>query len=102
MSAVWLSIAITAVVTIAIKAAGPLALGRRELGARASAVLALLPSVLLCALIVATTFGEDGRLVVGPRAAGVAAAGLALAARAPVLLVVGVAAGVTAAVRALG
>jgi hypothetical protein len=65
-------------------------------------VIALLAPALLAALVVVETFGRpDGTLEVDQRAAGVAAAGAALALRAPILLVIAIAAVVTALVRAL-
>lgn len=63
---------------------------------------ALLPVALLSALTVAQTFGAGASLVLDARAAGLAAAGLALVVRAPFLVVVGAAVLVTAATRALG
>jgi len=64
---------------------------------------ALLPVALLAALTAQQTFGGDGgALVVDARAAGVAAAAVALLLRAPFLVVVAVAVLVTAGVRALG
>lgn len=62
---------------------------------------ALLPIALLAALTAQQTFGEGAALVLDARAAGVAAAALALLLRAPFLVVVGAAVLVTAAVRAL-
>jgi hypothetical protein len=57
----------------------------------------LLPVALLAALVATQTFGEG----VDARAAGLAAAVLALLARAPFLVVVGVAAGTAALLRAV-
>jgi len=65
-------------------------------------VAALLPVALLAALAAIQTFADDTRLVVDARLAGVAAAVVALLLRAPFLVVVAVAAGTAAAVRALG
>ncbi|MZE79409.1 AzlD domain-containing protein [Streptomyces xinghaiensis] len=62
---------------------------------------ALLPIALLAALTAQQTFGEGAALVLDARAAGVAAAALALLLRAPFLVVVGAAVLVTAAVRTL-
>ncbi len=58
-------------------------------------------SVVMAALVVTETFGEDGRLVFDERAIGVAVAGVALALRVPVLGAVALAAVTTALVRAL-
>ena len=65
-------------------------------------VTALLPIALLAALAAIQTFAVGTRLVVDARLAGVAAAVVALLLRAPLLVVVAVAAGTAAAVRGLG
>jgi Branched-chain amino acid transport protein (AzlD) len=65
-------------------------------------VAALIPVALLSALAAVQTFAIGNRLVVDARLAGVAAAVVALLFRAPFLVVVFVAAGTAAAVRALG
>jgi branched-subunit amino acid transport protein len=62
---------------------------------------ALLPVALLAALVAVGTFADGRGLVVDARAAGVAAAFIALLLRAPFLLVVIVAAAVAALVRLL-
>lgn len=101
MTEVWLTIGVLAVVTALIKAAGPLAVGGRELPARVTAVIALAAPALLAALVVQETFSDEGELVVDARAAGMAGAAVALLARLPLMAVVTVAAVVTAGVRAL-
>ena len=100
MTTLWIVIVIVTLATVAIKAAGPLLVGGRELPPRAVAVIALLAPALLAALVVTQTFGEDGHLVLDERAIGVAVAGLALALRAPVLVAVALAAVSTALTRA--
>ena len=102
MSALWVAIVAVALASAAIKAMGPVLVGGRELPPRASAVIALLASALLAALVVTETFGEDGHLVLDERALGVGVAAVALALRAPVLLAVALAALVTALVRLFG
>jgi len=98
----WVTIAVLAVTTVAIRAAGPVLVGGRELHPRLFGVVALLAPALLAALVVVETFGHsDGGLEIDERAAGVAAAGAALALRAPILLVIAIAASVTALARAL-
>jgi branched-subunit amino acid transport protein len=102
MTVAWVTIALLTAGTVAIKAAGPVALGGRELPARLAGVVALLAPSLLAALVVVDTLGgEDQSLTVDARAAGLVAAGAALAARLPVVVVVLVAAAVTAALRAI-
>lgn len=100
MTTLWIVIVIVTLANVAIKAAGPLLVGGRELPPRAVAVIALLAPALLAALVVTQTFGEDGHLVLDERAIGVGVAGLALALRAPVLVAVALAAVSTALTRA--
>ncbi|HEV8564286.1 MAG TPA: AzlD domain-containing protein [Actinomycetota bacterium] len=99
---VWIVVALVGVGTIAIKAAGPLLLGGRTLPTRLDSLIVLLGPALLAALVAINTFGGDRRLMLDARALGVAAAGIAVWRRAPALLVVVVAAGVTAVARAVG
>ena len=101
MSAVWLVVIGLCVGTLAIKAAGPLAVGGRELPERARAVISLVAPALVAALVVYETFTpEDGvGVVVDARLVGLGAAALALWARLPMLAVVVVAATATALTR---
>lgn len=96
----WLLIAALAVVTASIKAAGPVLLGGRALPVRAARVIALLPPVLLAALVVTSTLSEGQRLHVDASTAGVAVAGVMIWRRMPLLLCVLTAVAVTAALRA--
>ena len=100
MTMLWITIVAVALASAAIKAAGPVLVGGRELPPRAVAVIALLAPALLAALVVTETFGEDGHLVLDERAVGVAVAAAALALRAPMLLAIALAAVTTALVRA--
>lgn len=98
---VWIAIGVTAVSCYLVKLLGlsvPAGALERPLVKR---LAALLPLALLAALTAQQTFSDGSTLHFGPRAAGVAAAALALLLRAPFLLVVGVAVLVTAGVRAL-
>jgi branched-subunit amino acid transport protein len=98
----WVTIALLTVGTVAIKSFGPIALGGRELPEQLGGVVALLAPSLLAALVIVDTLGgEDQTITVDERAAGVAAAGGALAARLPLVVVMGVAVVVTAGLRAL-
>ena len=85
--------------TIVIKAAGPVLLGGRPLPSRVQGVVALLAPALLAALVATTAFGSGQQLVIDARAAGLAVAAVAIALRAPVLLIVIVAAAVAAVIR---
>jgi branched-subunit amino acid transport protein len=62
----------------------------------------LLPVALLAALIAVQVFADGSRLVIDARVAGLGAAAVALVLRAPFLVVVVVAAGTAALLRALG
>ncbi len=100
MSVLWVAIVAVTLASAAIKAAGPMLVGGRELPPRVNAVIVLLAPALLAALVVTETFGEDGQLVLDERALGVGVAAIALALRAPVLLAVALATATTALVRA--
>jgi uncharacterized membrane protein len=101
VTTVWLTIALVALASATLKAAGPLLLGDRELGPRATVVVASLAPALLTALVLVDTITTGQRLVVDARLGGVAAAGVALLLRAPVLLVLAVAVATTALLRLL-
>jgi branched-subunit amino acid transport protein len=101
VSASWAVVVLAGLATIAIKALGPVAMGGRPLPARLDRVVSLLAPSLLAALVAINTFGNGESLTVDARVLGVAA-GVAVWRRAPVLLVVVIAAAVTATARALG
>jgi uncharacterized membrane protein len=102
VSDTWLIVVAVAVGTMAIKAAGPVLLGTRRLPAPVRSVVALLAPALLAGLVATTTLSTGQSLVVDARVAGVAVAALALLLRAPVLLVVILAAATAALVRSSG
>jgi hypothetical protein len=97
----WLLIAIVGVCTIALKALGPLVIGGRALPRPVLGVVALLAPTLLAALIVTQAFADGRHLVFDARAAGLGAALVAVALRAPVLVVVVLAAATAALTRAV-
>lgn len=99
MSESWAIVAAVGLGTMAIKAAGPVLLGGRALPARLSSVVALLAPALLAALVATAAFGSGSALVLDARALGLAVAALAIALRAPVLLVVILAAATAALLR---
>jgi branched-subunit amino acid transport protein len=101
VSAVWLSVVAVGLATIAIKATGPVLAAGRELPRSTARVVDLLAPALLAALVATQAFATDEQLVLDERAAGLAAAGIAIALRAPMLVVVIVAAATAAALRAL-
>ena len=92
-------IAVVGVVTMSFKATGPVLLGRRELPPRVAALVEVLAPAMLAALVVTQAVGGDRELVLDERLAGVAAGGVALVFRAPLLAVMAVAAAVAAAIR---
>jgi hypothetical protein len=102
MTAVWLAVALVGVATVALKGAGPLVFADRPLPRTFALVMPLLAPCLLAALVVGQTVADGRAVVVDARLAGVAAAAIALALRAPLLVVLASAAGVAAAARALG
>jgi branched-subunit amino acid transport protein len=90
-----------AVVTWAIKAAGPLALGGRDLPLWFTSVVMLLAPALFAALVVTQALADGRHLALGADTVGVAAAGLVAWRTGSVIACVVVAAGVTALLRAL-
>jgi uncharacterized membrane protein len=103
MSTTWVVVIAVGAATMAIKAAGPvLAGGRTDGSGLGGRVLDVLPPALLSALVVTEALADQGRLVIDARLIGLAWGAAALALRAPVLVVVLVAAATTALARALG
>jgi branched-subunit amino acid transport protein len=101
MPRIWTCIAAMAMISFAIKAAGPALLGARPLPERVRSVIALLAPVLLVALVTTELLGSrwtavDPRVVIG-----VAAAAAARLCRMPMLLAVVFGAGSTALLRVL-
>ena len=98
----WALIGLCAGVTFTIKAAGPIALGRRDLPGWFTDVIALMAPALLAALVVTAALADGDRLAVGADTAGVGVAGAALWRGANVVVGVAIAAVVTAGLRAAG
>lgn len=98
--ATWTVVAVVGAATFALKAAGPVFLGGRELPARALSVIALAAPALLAALVVTQTVGGDRELVADARLIGLGAGAAAIALRAPLLVVLVVSAAATAVARA--
>ena len=79
MSAAWTTIVALTLVTVAIKGAGPAAVGGRRLPTPVMRVIGLLAPALLAALIVVETFSGGGKtLTVDARAVGLAVAAVIL------------------------
>jgi branched-subunit amino acid transport protein len=95
VSAAWTAVLVVRLATVAIKAAGPVLAGGRELRQGSARVVNLLAPALLAALVATQAFASEESLVLDERGAGLAVAGVAILLRAPLLVVV-VAAAVTA------
>ena len=101
MTDTWIVVAAVGAITVAIKALGPMLLGGKPMPPRVTRIVALLAPALLAALVAVNTLGGDRALQVDARLPGVLTAALAIKLKAPVLVVVIVAALVTAGVRAI-
>ena len=101
MSTAAITIAGCCVITAAIKAVGPIALGGRELPSWFTSVVILLSPALLAALVATQAFAEGDEIALHADTAGVAAGGLAIWRTDSIVACVLVAAAVTALVRAL-
>ena len=99
MSEAWVAVIVIGAATIAIKSAGPVLAGGRELPPRVADVVGLLAPAVLAALVVTQTVGGDEELVFDERVAGVGVAAIAIALKAPILVSVATAAVVTALLR---
>ena len=97
---VWTTVAAVGAGTIALKSVGPVLLGGRSLPPRVAGVVELLAPALLSALVVTQAVGGNHKLVFDARLFGLGAAVIAVRLRAPLLLVVVVAASVAALARA--
>ncbi len=96
----WTTVLAIAAGSFFFKAAGMFGLGRYMTRPGIRALGVLLPPALLAALVGVQTFTTGTSLILDARAAGVIVGGLAVWRKAPFWLVVVLAAGVTAAVRA--
>lgn len=99
MSDATVVLVVMAVGTFALKSAGPLVLGARQLPARFQTVVDLLPAALLAALAMVSTVGAGQELVLDARLVGLVVAGLALWRRAPFVVVIVLASAATAVAR---
>lgn len=97
----WTAILLGCAACYLLKLSGFAVPARLLTGPRAVAVSAALPVALLAGLIAVQTFGDQQRLVLDLRIAGLAAALVAVWLRAPFLVVVVAGAGTTALLRAL-
>ncbi len=91
----WIVVICISATQLAIRATGPLLFASRPLPGWARGPFALLTPVVLAALSMVATFGAGRHLILDARAAGVAAAVVCVAVRAPLLVVMVAAAVVT-------
>jgi len=98
----WVAVVAASLGCAALKQLGYVVPARWLQGSRVRAFVDVLPIALLSALITVSTFAAGTRLQLDSRAAGLLAAVLLVAVRAPFLVVVVAACGVAAGVHALG
>jgi len=98
---IWLLIGGCAVLTVLIKACGPVLLGGRVLPPWFDRVVLLLAPSLLCALVVTSAFASGPSWSVGAHTVGVVVAAVMLWRRHSLVLCVAVAVAITAGLRAL-
>ena len=101
MSATWIVVLLVGAFTISFKAAGPVLLAGRQLPARLTSAFELLAPSLLAALVVTQSVGGKDGIVLDARLVGLGAAAGAIWLRAPLIVVVLVAALATALARLL-
>jgi len=97
----WPALLGLCLISYALKAAGPVLAGGRELGARARGTLDLVAVRLLAALILVQTLGAGRQLVPDARTPALSVAAVLVWRRAPFLVVVLAAAATAAALRAV-
>lgn len=103
MSEAWVVVLAVGAGTVLFKAAGPVLLRRRELPPRALGLVEVLAPAMLAGLVVTQAVGGDRELAVdGPRLAGIALAGVAVWLRAPLIVVMALAAATAALLRLAG
>jgi branched-subunit amino acid transport protein len=101
MSATWVVVLLVGAFTISFKAAGPVLLAGKQLPDRLTSAFELLGPSLLAALVVTQSVGGKDGIVLDARLVGLGAAVVAIRLRAPLIVVVVVAALAAALVRAL-
>ncbi|MEQ1872903.1 MAG: AzlD domain-containing protein [Ilumatobacteraceae bacterium] len=96
----WGFVLALALTAYGFKVLGLVLVGDRQLPAVLDRCLALIPAALIAALVVKDTFSIGQHLQLDARAAGVGAAVIAAWRKAPLIAVIVIGAGVTAAIRA--
>jgi branched-subunit amino acid transport protein len=102
VSAAWATVLGLGVVSVVIRAFGPVFFGGRELPPRVQDVLGLIGPAVIAAVVTVQVFATDGALVVDSRVIGLVTGLTAALLRAPLIVVVLASVAVTTAVRALG
>jgi branched-subunit amino acid transport protein len=97
----WWFIAALSLTAFGFKAVGLIVIGDRQLPAVTQRCLALIPPAMLAAIVLHDTFAVGQSLVIDARVAGVGVGVIAAWRRAPLIMVIVLAASVTALVRAL-
>jgi branched-subunit amino acid transport protein len=97
----WLFVAVLAACAFGFKALGLIVVGDRALPPIVERCLMLIPAALIAALVVKDTLSSGQELVVDPRAAGVGVAIVAAWRQTPLIVVIVLAAVVTAGLRQL-
>ncbi len=95
MTEAWVVVIIVGAATVTIKSLGPVILGGRAIAARLTGVVELLAPAVLTALVVTQALAKGESLTVDARLVGLAAAAVALWRKAPILVVIVVAAAAT-------
>jgi branched chain amino acid efflux pump len=98
----WIVVLAVGTTTVAIKSLGPVLLGGRSLPSAVTGVVELLAPAVLAALVVTQALASAQTISLDARLVGMAAAGIALWRRAPILVVIVVAAAATALTRLFG
>jgi branched-subunit amino acid transport protein len=95
----WIVVLAVGATTVGIKSLGPVLLGGRSLPSAVTRVVELLAPAVLAALVVTQALASGQSISLDARLVGMAAAGVALSRRAPILVVIVVAAAATALAR---
>jgi branched-subunit amino acid transport protein len=98
----WTLVLALSAIAYGFKVFGLVVIGGRSLPAVVERCLGLVPAALISALVVNDTLSSAGELVIDARVAGVAVAGIAAWRRAPFVVVIVLAAAVTAVIRSTG
>jgi branched-subunit amino acid transport protein len=96
----WAAVAALAAISFALKALGPVLIGRRDIRPRVTEALDLLPIPMLTAIMLTGAVASGHHLQVDARLPGLAVAALLVWRRAPFLAVIVAAAATTALIRA--